>query len=176
VNELQDHAQAKEDQADALEALQEELAESQEKIHDLEENLGRFKEAKEDRLEALEEKEKAEANLNEVSIIPEGAFPLAYAFYDQLREEMVNKSFSTKGLSRQLEEKTHKIQDELEHLREEHAALKGSFNDKVRELRNAQESLEEIREEGEIQEQMLRNVSVRSEAPLEAAVLKYLGS
>jgi predicted nuclease with TOPRIM domain len=72
---------------------------------------------------------------------------------------MANKSFSTKGLSRQLEEKVHKIQDELEHLREEHAALKESFDDKAREAKKAQENLEEIREESEIQEQKLRNVS-----------------
>ncbi|KAH0543998.1 hypothetical protein FGG08_001765 [Glutinoglossum americanum] len=143
VNEYEGHAQASGDQAETLEMLQEELAESREKISDLEENLDRFKdeveEAKEDRLEALEGKERAEANLNE------------------LREEMANKSFSTKGLSRQLEEKARRIQDELESLREENVALKGSFDDKVREVRKAQESLEEVREEGEIQEQKLRN-------------------
>ncbi|KAH0562834.1 hypothetical protein GP486_002541 [Trichoglossum hirsutum] len=143
VDDYEDRAQANEDQADALEALQEELAESREKIHDLEENLSRYKdeveEAKDNQLEALEAKEKAESNLN------------------KLQEEMANKSFSSKGLSRQLEEKVHKIQDELENLREEHAALKESYDDKAREARKAQESLEEIREESEIQEQKLRN-------------------
>ena len=76
---------------------------------------------------------------------------------------MANKSFSTKGLSRQLEEKAHKIQDELECLREEHAVLKGSFDDKVREARKALESLEELREESEVREQKLKNVSAVQE-------------
>jgi hypothetical protein len=84
---------------------------------------------------------------------------------------MANKSFSTKGLSRQLEEKAHKIQDELDCLREEHAALRGSFDDKVREVRKAQEGLEEFREESEIREQKLKDVSIRSGTPSEVAVL-----
>ena len=71
----------------------------------------------------------------------------------------MNKSFSTKGLSRQLEEKARKIQDELECLREDHATLRESFDEKVREARKAQERLEELRGESEIREQKIKNVS-----------------
>jgi predicted nuclease with TOPRIM domain len=84
---------------------------------------------------------------------------------------MANKSFSTKGLSRQLEEKARKVQDELECLREEHAALRESFDEKVMEAKKAQDRLEELGGENEIREQRLKNVSACFWVPPEVVVL-----
>ncbi|KAI9771314.1 MAG: hypothetical protein M1840_002284 [Geoglossum simile] len=123
-------------QQEVIERLRESLSELE---FDLREKDRIIEEVKEDRLEALGEKEKAEEKLNE------------------LREEMANKSFSTKGLSRQLEEKARKIQDELECLRGQHAALRVSFDKKVREARKAQDRIEELGGENEVREQRLKN-------------------
>ena len=93
--------------------------------------------AKEDRDNALREKEKAVDDLEE------------------LREEMANKSFTTKGLNRQIEEKANKLQTDLQALRTRHTDLQTHLDDKSREARRFQDAMEDARREAEDREQKL---------------------
>ncbi|KAL9002018.1 MAG: hypothetical protein Q9188_005035 [Gyalolechia gomerana] len=81
-----------------------ELAETRDQIQDLKRDVEKAeamaKGAQNELQEAHEEKKKAESDLNE------------------LRDEMSNKSFSSKGLTRQLEEKIQRLQDEAAELRD----------------------------------------------------------
>ncbi|PGH12397.1 hypothetical protein AJ79_04345 [Helicocarpus griseus UAMH5409] len=87
------------------------------------------KEAKAEGEQAVKEKEQAVEDLRE------------------LQYEMSDKSFYTKGLSRQLEEKAHKVEGELIQLRENHSKLEQEFEDKTREANKYREAIEELKEE-----------------------------
>ena len=121
----------------------EELEDAKETIQELEQSLKRLKEevedAKEDRQEAMRDKERAEANLEE------------------LQDEMANKSITTKGLSRQIEEKANRLQDELEDLREKHAALEEQHSEKTRDVKKLQDKIEDFKRDAEVQEQKLND-------------------
>ncbi|TAQ87352.1 hypothetical protein B7494_g4315 [Chlorociboria aeruginascens] len=111
----------------------EELEDAKETIDGLEQDLGHLRneiqEAKEDEQEALRERDRAQADLRE------------------LQDEMANKSITTKGLSRQIEEKANRLQDDLEDLQEKHTALQEKHAEVVRERDSAQTDLEELQDE-----------------------------
>jgi chromosome segregation ATPase len=130
--ELEEKAQASAD-----------LAEAKETIEELERDLERFKneadEAKEDRQEAFRERDRAQADLEE------------------LQDEMANKSITTKGLSRQVEEKSNRLQDELEDLRGKHSALAEQHDDKIRDIKRLQDKIQDLKHDNEIREQKLKD-------------------
>ncbi|KAF7939908.1 uncharacterized protein EAE98_000035 [Botrytis deweyae] len=121
----------------------EELKEAESLIKELERDVERLRieaeEAKEDHQEAIRDKKRAEANLEE------------------LQDELANKSITTKGLSRQIEEKANRLQDELEDLRERHQNLEQQHAEKTREVKKWQEKLEDLKRDSEAKEQSLHD-------------------
>ena len=121
----------------------EDLAEAKETIEELKRDLERLKneadDAKEDRQEAFRERDRAQADLEE------------------LQDEMANKSITTKGLSRQIEEKANRLQDELEDLRENHSALAEQHDDKIRDIKKLQDKIEDLKQDSEVREEKLKN-------------------
>jgi chromosome segregation ATPase len=121
-------------ESNVAEELEDELENAKQQIEDLKNELDRAAEeakaAKEEREDALDEKRKAEEDL------------------DELRDEMANKSFTTKGLNRQLEEKAGKLEDEFEDLRERHTDLKQRYEEKSQAEKELQERLREVEKEG----------------------------
>ncbi|KAK5061200.1 hypothetical protein LTR84_007742 [Exophiala bonariae] len=135
----------RDDQIDSLKAevskdsnevveVEEELRYAKEEVEDLKQNLDQLKaelqEAKEDREEAVDEKRRAEENL------------------DELRDEIANKSFTTKGLSRQLEEKANKLDDDFQDLQERYEALQGELESKSDAEKQLRERVRELEKEG----------------------------
>jgi chromosome segregation ATPase len=146
ISELEEAAKKAQRRAVELEEKaqsSEELADAKEAIEELERGLERLKQeledAKEDRQEAMREKERAEADLEE------------------LQDELANKSITTKGLSRQIEEKANRLQDDLEDLRENHLALQEQHADKIREIKKLQDEIEELKQDSEVREQKLKD-------------------
>lgn len=90
---------------DAVSDLEFELRRAKEQLEELEDSLDQArseaKEAKNSEQEILEEKERAEQNLQE------------------LQDEMANKSFGTKGLTRQLEEEVKELHQKNSELKKE---------------------------------------------------------
>ena len=76
---------------------------------------------------------------------------------EQLRDEMSNKSFHTKGFSRQLEDKASKLQTNLDTLREEHAKLEEKHEDSVRLANRLQEKVDELQKETGVREHRLHD-------------------
>ena len=70
---------------------------------------------------------------------------------------MSNKSINSKGLSRQLEDKANKLQDDLASLREKHAQLQERFDDKSREASKLQEKLREANQDADVRDQRLKD-------------------
>ena len=70
---------------------------------------------------------------------------------------MSNKSINTKGLSRQLEEKANKLQDDLNALRKAHATLEQRYDDKSRELKRVQDAVCDAGKDAELKEMRLRD-------------------
>ena len=70
---------------------------------------------------------------------------------------MSNKSINTKGLSRQLEDKANKLQDDLASLREKHTQLTDHFDDKSREVHRLQEQLREAEQDADVRDQRLKD-------------------
>lgn len=137
-----------------VEALEEELDEAKRKIDELQEkqdevvaSAADLEVAKKALKDAEDARDKAEADL------------------DELRDEMANKSVNNKGLSRQLEEKGNRLQQELAQLRKEHAQLQEELSSKLREERRLQEQLQSQQLDADVQDQRLndRNELLRSE-------------
>ncbi|KAF7178585.1 hypothetical protein CNMCM7691_007397 [Aspergillus felis] len=122
IEELKDKDNKDRDSVSELEA---ELRRAKEHLQDLQASLDRAKadasEARNAANKAVQEKEKADQDLRE------------------LHEEMANKSFSTKGLTRQLEERTTKLEDELGNLQRENDALKEQLDMKTQNERHLEE-------------------------------------
>lgn len=120
----------------------EELEEAKETIAELEQNIKRLKneldEAKDDHQDLVSEKERAIADLEE------------------LQDELANKSITTKGLSRQVEEKANRLQDELEDLREAHKSLEDEHKEKLQEVDRLQQRITDLDQSGGAREQKLR--------------------
>ncbi len=130
--ELEENAQVSEELEDAKETIQE-------LEHDLKRAQNEVQEAKEDRDEAVKEKERAASDLEE------------------LQDEMANKSITTKGLSRQIEEKANRLQDDLEELREKHVTLQEQYASKERETKQLESTIDQIRQQVEVREKKLKD-------------------
>jgi chromosome segregation ATPase len=76
---------------------------------------------------------------------------------DYQEEELANKSITTKGLSRQIEEKANRLQDDLEDLRERYQKLEQQNSEKTSEVKKLQEQIEELYRDSEVSEQKLQN-------------------
>ena len=146
ISDLEDAVkQAQRREVELEEKIQsnEELVDARETIEELEQDLERAKQeledAKEDRQEAIREKDRAQGDLEE------------------LQDEMANKSITTKGLSRQIEEKANRLQDELEELREKHSALAEEHEDKLRHIKRLENKFDDIKQDGDIVEQKLKD-------------------
>ena len=72
---------------------------------------------------------------------------------------MANKSFTTKGLTRQVEEKANKLENELTGLREERSYLQSQLDNKTREVRRSEDALHNAHEEAEVREQRLQDAN-----------------
>lgn len=70
---------------------------------------------------------------------------------------MSNKSINTKGLSRQLEDKANKLQDDVASLREKHTQLQEHFDDKSREANKLQEKLRDANQDADVRDQRLKD-------------------
>ena len=83
----------------------------------------------------------------------------------KLRDDMSNKSFNNKGLSRLLEEKANRLQDDLSKLREKHVELEERYDDKTREVTRLQDKMQEADQDADIRVQRLKdeNESLRHE-------------
>ena len=68
---------------------------------------------------------------------------------------MADKSFTTKGLSRQIEEKANKLEDDLSALREEYTNVKNNLEDKNREVQRLQDAIQDANQDAEVREQRL---------------------
>lgn len=100
----------------ALSDLESKLQQANEQMEDLQDSLDQARsearEATNVASQAEQDKEKAERDLQE------------------LHEEMANKSINTKGLSRQLEEKTARLEEELRILQQENDTIKDELDAK----------------------------------------------
>lgn len=70
---------------------------------------------------------------------------------------MSNKSINTKGLSRQLEDKANKLQEDLASLRDKHANLLEQFDDKTRDANKLQEKLRDANQDADVRDQRLKD-------------------
>lgn len=135
----------REDEIDALKStankgsnaaveLEEELESARREIDELKEDLENAKKAakeeKKEREDAEEERQQAEQNLRELEL------------------EMSDKSFVTKGLSRQLQEKAAKFEDDYHELQGRFQELQRSLEEKSQSERKLQERLRNIEKEG----------------------------
>ena len=87
---------------------------------------------------------------------------------------MSNKSFDSKGLSRQLEAKVIKLQDDLNALRQEHSALQSTNDNREQEIHRLEKELSERQQEEEIQMQRLQDECTRLRALAHTALPQQL--
>ena len=85
---------------------------------------------------------------------------------------MSNKSINTKGLSRQLEDKANKLQEDLASLRDKHANLLEQFDDKTRDANKLQEKLRDANQDADVRDQRLRDQNELLRHELESIVRK----
>ncbi|KAL8858407.1 MAG: hypothetical protein Q9178_005088 [Gyalolechia marmorata] len=119
IQELEGEQRASADHLAQLHDAHGELADTQRHVHELEKELKRAElKTKIAQEEAQQAKTKAEQDL------------------DELRDEMSNKFFSTKGLERQLEEKAQKLQVEVDDLRSHGSKSEQEASQRVNTLRH----------------------------------------
>ena len=127
----------------ALSELETELQRAKDQMDELQESLDQTKsearESKDAQNLAMEERGRAEEDLRE------------------LHEEMANKSISTKGFNRQLEEKVNRLEDELQGLRQENDALKGELETKVQNEGHLEEQYQRAQQDMDDEERNLRH-------------------
>ena len=119
----------------------EELGEAKETIESLELDIRRLEEQLEDMKEQMED---AVTKMNDAVSQKDRA----EGDLEELQEEMANKSVVTKGLSRQIEEKVARLQEELDQSSENRAVLEKELaeaNQENDELRSAIKDLEDER-------------------------------
>lgn len=113
----------------------EELEEAKETIEDLEQNIRRLEEQldemKEKMEDAVTQKDRAVADL------------------DELQEEMADKSVVTKGLSRQIDDKVARLQEELDQSSQEYAALEKQLSDANRDNETLEATVKDLKTERE---------------------------
>ncbi|KAJ6187857.1 hypothetical protein N7519_002765 [Penicillium mononematosum] len=114
--ELEDLKRNAEENGAASE-LQLELERAKEQMQELQDSLSQAKtetrESADAARQAIEEKDRAEEDLRE------------------LQDEMSNKSFTTKGLSRQMEDRAEKLEEEIRDLQRENDALRTGLESKT---------------------------------------------
>lgn len=155
IDEAESRAREAEKRADEAEEHGQggdELDEAKETIKDLEQNIRRLEEQVDELNEKLEEaatqKDRAERDLEE------------------LQEEMADKSVVTKGLSRQIDERVTRLQDELDKAGEDYATLEKEYTEangeidelkaKVNQLEHQQSSMRQGNPESEARIQELQ--------------------
>lgn len=124
IVELEEKAQASsklQEANDAIEDLEADVRKLENQVEELKDKLQ----------DAVDAKDRAEGDLEE------------------LQEEMANKSVVTKGLSRQVEEKVARLQDEVEDARAKYAALEDRFDARGHEVDDMKLKLKESRQERE---------------------------
>ncbi|OAA73650.1 Spindle associated [Cordyceps fumosorosea ARSEF 2679] len=137
-----------------------ELDEAKETIQDLEQNIRRLEEQVDELNEKLEaaatDKDRAERDLEE------------------LQEEMANKSVVTKGLSRQIDEKVTRLQDELDKAGEDYATLEKEYtaaNAEIDELKAKVDELEheqaDLRQENPEKEARIEELEAELQAQMD---------
>ncbi|KAJ5513999.1 Spindle associated [Penicillium fimorum] len=113
LEDLKRHAE----ENDSASELQLELGRAKQQIQELHDSLARAnseaRESQDATRQAIEEKDRAEEDLRE------------------LQDEMSNKSFTTKGLSRQMEDRTEKLEEEIRELQRENDALTTELESKT---------------------------------------------
>ncbi|KAJ5751620.1 hypothetical protein N7520_008537 [Penicillium odoratum] len=118
---------------DAATELQVELDRAKEHLQDLQDSLEKAKldaeEAAHTARQAVDEKDRAEDDLRE------------------LQDEMSNKSFTTKGLNRQLEERAQNLEVEMHDLQRENEALKTELENKTRSVAQLEERYHTIQQD-----------------------------
>ncbi|KAJ4255017.1 hypothetical protein NW762_009821 [Fusarium torreyae] len=126
-----------------------ELDDAKDTIQDLEQNIRRLEEQVEDAKakmeDAIAEKERAENDLNE------------------LQEDMANKSVVTKGLSRQIEEKVARLQEELDQSGQDYATLEKEHNKASQEKDSLQSTVKELKKSHEKFDRERNSLSTRIE-------------
>ncbi|KAF4335000.1 myosin heavy chain [Fusarium beomiforme] len=126
-----------------------ELDEANDNIQDLEHNIRRLEEQLEDAKakieDAIAEKERAEHDLEE------------------LQDEMANKSVVTKGLSRQIEEKVARLQEELDQAGQDYATLEKEHHKVSQENSSLQSTVKELRKNNEKLDRERNSLSTRIE-------------
>ncbi|ODA83413.1 hypothetical protein RJ55_01927 [Drechmeria coniospora] len=145
-----DELEQTDQQTGALEQAKETIEYLEQNIRRLEEELDQVKEKSED---AVSERERAEKDLEE------------------LQEEMANKSVVTKGLSRQIDEKVVRLQDELNASAKEYAMLEKELARTNEENAQLQSMVKEMRQERNHAEQVTESDNVRA-SKLEAELLR----
>ena len=137
-----DMAGLEEDLGDAKREI-EELQSLKDTVKDLQANLqsaqANAQRAKEQQGAAEEEKQRAVEDLNE------------------LREKLADKSFSTKGLSQQLEDKANKLQDDLANIRRDYTEVQERLEGRTREVKRLNDESQFEKADAKVKEQKLRD-------------------
>lgn len=118
---------------DAAADLQAELDRAKDQIQELQESLEQAKLQAQDSIDserqAVDAKNRAEEDLQE------------------LQDEMSNKSFTTKGLSRQLEERAGSLEQEVHHLHDENESLRTEVQTKADSLARLEERYQALQQD-----------------------------
>ncbi|KAF4957312.1 hypothetical protein FGADI_3216 [Fusarium gaditjirri] len=126
-----------------------ELDDAKDTIQDLEHNIRRLEEQVEDARakmeDAVAEKERAEHDLEE------------------LQDDMANKSVVTKGLSRQIEEKVARLQEELDQAGQDYATLEKEHHKITQENGSLQSTVKELKKNHEKFDRERNSLSTRIE-------------
>ncbi|KAI9707534.1 MAG: hypothetical protein M1836_000495 [Candelina mexicana] len=143
LQDLEQEEAGNEQQAKALEEAQDEL----EQVHETAERLkGDLKRAQAEAATAREERQKADEDKNQFE-----------ADLIELRDELANKSLSSKGLSHQLEERVNKSQQDLQALRSDYSDLQKKHEDKSRLSQALQGRLDELEHDMDLKEQSMKD-------------------
>ncbi|MCJ1390835.1 hypothetical protein MMC18_003696 [Xylographa bjoerkii] len=155
--------EAKEDEYDEkADQARDTITELREKLENVDEDLEKLRELREtaENLQREAERAKAEAEqANEERQEAEKERQKAEDDLNELHDEMANKSFTTKGLTRQVEEKANRLEDELTSLRKEHSELQQRLDNKTRELQRLEDAIRDAQEEAEVREQRLKDAN-----------------
>ncbi|QGI80714.1 unnamed protein product [Fusarium fujikuroi] len=126
-----------------------ELDDAKDTIQDLEHNIrrleGQVEDAKAKMEDAVAEKERAEHDLEE------------------LQDDMANKSVVTKGLSRQIEEKVARLQEELDQAGQDYATLEKEHHKVTQENNSLQSTVKELKKNHERFDRERNSLSTRIE-------------
>lgn len=146
------------------------LEEAKDTIQDLEHNIRRLEEEVEDAKTKLEDaearREDAEAEMKDAVAQKDRA----ENDLEELQDEMSNKSVVTKGLSRQIEEKVLRLQEELDKSGQEYAILEKELSEVNHENEGLQSTVKDLQRNQESFDRERRSIASRVEE-LEADLL-----